>query len=92
MLAEIAANAKRGKNAAPVSPVALEPVKRIDALFDIERDINGLAADERLERRRQESRPIAEALEKWMRAERAKLSRSSPVAEPIDYVLKRWYG
>ncbi|TIP57964.1 MAG: IS66 family transposase [Mesorhizobium sp.] len=92
VLADIAANAKRGKNAAPISPIALEAVKRIDALFDIERDINGLAADERLQRRQQESRPIAEALEEWMRTERAKLSRSSPVAEPIDYVLKRWDG
>lgn len=27
-----------------------------------------------------------------MRAERARLSRSSPVAEPIDYMLKRWEG
>ncbi|MDW9481291.1 hypothetical protein GOB57_21840 [Sinorhizobium meliloti] len=27
-----------------------------------------------------------------MRAERAKLSRSSPVAESIDYMLKRWGG
>lgn len=31
-------------------------------------------------------------LEAWMRIERAKLSRGSPVAEPIDYVLKRWDG
>lgn len=31
-------------------------------------------------------------LEAWMRAERARLSRSSPVAEPIDYMLKRWEG
>ncbi|MGO8433496.1 IS66 family transposase, partial [Rhizobium johnstonii] len=43
VLADIATNAKRGKNATPISPVALEAVKRIDALFDIERDINGLA-------------------------------------------------
>lgn len=27
-----------------------------------------------------------------MQSERAKLFRSSPVAEPIDYVLKRWDG
>jgi transposase len=40
-LADIAANARRGKNAAPISPIALEAVKRIDALFDIEREING---------------------------------------------------
>jgi transposase len=92
VLADIATNAKRGKNAAPISPIALEAVKRIDALFDIEREINGLAADERLERRRQASRPVVEALEEWMRTERVKLSRSSPVAEPIDYLLKRWAG
>lgn len=42
VLADIASNAKRGKNAAAISPVALEAVKRIDALFDIERDIDGL--------------------------------------------------
>jgi transposase len=35
-LADIAANARRGKNAPPISPIALEAVKRIDALFDIE--------------------------------------------------------
>ncbi|MER9587128.1 IS66 family transposase [Mesorhizobium sp. M0276] len=90
VLADIAANAKRGKNAAPISPIALEAVKRIDALFDIERGINGLAAHERLQRRRQESRLLATELEAWLRTERAKLSRSSPVAEPIDYILKRW--
>ncbi|MEI8703315.1 IS66 family transposase (plasmid) [Mesorhizobium mediterraneum] len=91
VLADIATNAKRGKNAAPISPIALEAVKRIDALFDIEREINGLSAGERLERR-QESRLLATELEAWMRAERARLSRSSPVAEPIDYILKRWEG
>src|SRR5467141_4168481 len=33
-LADIAANARRGKNAGAISPIALEAVKRIDALFD----------------------------------------------------------
>ena len=40
-LADIAANARRGKGAPAISPIALEAVKRIDALFDIERTING---------------------------------------------------
>lgn len=44
-LADIAANARRDKNAAAISPIALEAVKRIDALFDIERGINGQSAD-----------------------------------------------
>ena len=92
VLADIATNAKRGKNAAAISPVALEAVKRIDALFDIERDINGLSANDRLQRRQQDSRPLVDELEVWLRFERTKLSRSSPVAEPIDYMLKRWDG
>ncbi|MDP9771464.1 UNVERIFIED_ORG: transposase [Rhizobium sp. SORGH_AS 755] len=92
VLADIAANAKRGKNAAPISPMALEAVKRIDGLFDIERQINGLTADQRLERRRKDSLPLVDELQVWLQTERAKLSRSSPVAEAIDYMLKRWDG
>lgn len=92
VLADIAANAKRGKNAAPISPMALEAVKRIDTLFDIERDINGLAAGQRLERRRRDSLPLVDDLQAWLQTERLKLSRSSPVAEAIDYMLKRWDG
>ncbi|OJT97940.1 MAG: IS66 family transposase [Rhizobium sp. 63-7] len=92
VLADIATNAKRGKQAAPISPIALEAVKRIDALFDIEREINGLAADRRLERRRKDSLPLVGELHDWLQPERAKLSRSSPVAEAIDYMLKRWDG
>jgi len=92
VLADIATNAKRGSKAAPISPMALEAVKRIDVLFDIEREINGLAAEQRLERRRQDSLPLSEELHDWLQIERAKLSRSSPVAEAIDYMLKRWDG
>jgi transposase len=89
-LADIAANARRGKNAAAISPIALEAVKRIDALFDIERSINGQSAEERLRVRREQSAPLLAALEAWLREQRSRLSRSSSVAEPIDYMLRRW--
>jgi len=89
-LADIAANARRRKGAAAISPVALEAVKRIDALFDIERGINGLAADERLRIRQKDSVPLVKALEVWLREERSRLSRAASVAQPIDYMLKRW--
>jgi transposase len=89
-LADIAANARRGKNAAAISPVALEAVKRIDALFDIERSINGLNVDERLRVRREQSAPLLATLEAWLRDERSRMSRSASVAKPIDYMLKRW--
>jgi transposase len=89
-LADIAANARRGRNAAAISPVALEAVRRIDVLFDIERRINGQSAEERLRVRHEQSAPLVTALESWLRDERARLSRSASVAEPIDYMLKRW--
>ncbi|MDO8877183.1 MAG: IS66 family transposase [Pseudolabrys sp.] len=89
-LADIAANARRGKDAAAISPIALEAVKRIDALFDIERGINGMNADDRLRVRREQSAPLLAALEAWLRDERSRLSRSASVAKPIDYMLKRW--
>ena len=91
-LADIAANAKRGKNATPISPMALEAVTRIDALFEIERAINGLPPDQRLAVRTEKSAPLVAELEAWMRAERARLSRHAPVAKAIDYMLKRWTG
>jgi transposase len=90
-LADIAANARRGKNAAAISPIALEAVRRIDVLFDIERGINGLSAEERLRVRHEQSAPHLTALEAWLRDERARLSSAASVAEPIDYMLKRWH-
>jgi transposase len=57
VLADIAANAKRGQDAPPISPLALEAVKRIDALFDIERAINGKSPEQRLAARQEHSAP-----------------------------------
>jgi transposase len=85
-LPDIAANARRGKKAAAISPIALEAVKRIDALFDIERSINGQSAEQRLRVRRQQSAPLVAALEAWLREQRSRLS----LAGPIDYMLRRW--
>ena len=89
-LADIAANKRRGKRAPPISPLALEAVKRIDALFDIEREINGETAERRLAVRQERSAPLVADLEAWMRMERAGLSRHAVVAKAMDYMLKRW--
>src|SRR5262245_51224936 len=58
-LADIAANARRGKKAPVISPIALEAVKRIDVLFDIERAINGLSIEDRLRVRQEHAGPGA---------------------------------
>jgi transposase len=89
-LADIAANARRGNKAPAISPIALEAVKRIDALFDIERGINGQSTEERLRVRREQSASLVAALEAWLQEQRSRLSRSSSVAAPIDYMLRRW--
>jgi hypothetical protein len=91
-LADIAEAARRrshGKTAI-ISPIALEAVKRIDVLFDIERDINGCTAAERLTTRQELSAPRVAELESWMREQRAKLSRHDPVAKALNYMLNRW--
>ena len=63
---------------------------RIDALFDIERGINGQSAEERLRVRQEQSAPLLAELEAWLRQQRSRLSSSASVAEPIDYMLRRW--
>ena len=88
VLADIGLNA-RGKLAV-VAPLAVEAVKRIDAIFDQERLINGAAAEDRLAHRRATVAPLLANLETWMRGERAKLSRHAEVARAMDYLLKRW--
>lgn len=89
-LADIAKNARRGRSATAISPIALAAVQRIDALFDIERTINGLNADQRRRVRQEKSAPLLAELETWLRDQRSRLSRSAPVIKPIDYMLKRW--
>ncbi|HYN45060.1 MAG TPA: IS66 family transposase, partial [Allosphingosinicella sp.] len=89
-LADIAANAHRRKDAPVISPIALEAVTRIDAIFDLERAINGADAETRRAVRASEVAPLVADLEQWMRAERGRLSRHAPVAKPMDYMLKRW--
>ena len=88
-LADIAGNVRKGKSAHEISPVALEAVSRIDALFDIERGINGMAAEARLAARQQHARPLVEELHDWLKAQRGQMSKHNPVAKAINYMLEK---
>ena len=72
------------------APIAAEAVKRIDALFAIERGISGLTPQQRLRARQEYSRPLVGELQKWLREQRAKVSRHNDTGKAIDYLLKRW--
>jgi transposase IS66 family protein len=52
------------------APIAAEAVKRIDVLFAIEREIDGLAPQQRLRVRQDRSRPLIVELETWLREQR----------------------
>jgi len=72
------------------APLAIEAVRRIDAIFAVERTINGLSAEQRLAVRRETVTPLVTDLQSWMRAIRAKMSRHADAAKAMDYMLKRW--
>ena len=93
IMADIEENARRkaaGKKEIPLSPVAIEVVRRIDALFEIERAINGKSAAERLAVRQKLSRPLVEDLQVYLREQLARFSRGHDLAKAINYMLKRW--
>jgi len=72
------------------APIASEAVARIDAVFAIEREINGLAPQQRVGVRTKRCRPLVVALDAWFREQRARVSKNSETGKAIDYSLKRW--
>ncbi len=65
-------------------------MRRIDALFEIERPINGRSAEERLAVRQTLSRPLVDDLHVYMREQAARLSRGHDLVKAFNYILKRW--
>jgi hypothetical protein len=93
-LADVQTNIRKGKSAKEISPIAVEAVTRIDALFEIERMVNGQTPEARLAMRQRQSAPLVTDLEQWLRGERALLSKHAKVAKAIDYLIapKHWPG
>jgi len=87
-LADIASKARDQKRPA-ISPIAFEAVQKFDAIFMLERSINGISPEARLAARRKDVAPLVNDLIEWMKRERAKLSRHNEVAKAMDYMLKR---
>jgi len=72
------------------APIAAEAVKRIDAIFAVERELNGLEADKRLAQRIERVKPLVEDLETFLREQRKRTSGKSDIGKAIDYMLTRW--
>ncbi|WP_298195808.1 IS66 family transposase [Novosphingobium sp.] len=92
-LADVAAAARRrsrNERTGMIYPIALEAVQRIDALFDIERGINGSSVTERHAVRQELSAPLMAELHSWLTDQLARLSRNHDLAKAINYMLRRW--
>jgi transposase len=87
-LADIASQARKEKPTT-ISPIAFEAVQKFDAIFMLERSINGLSPEARVAARRKDIAPLVNDLIDWMKQERSKLSRHNEVAKAMDYMLKR---
>ena len=74
------------------SPIAAEVLTRIAALYRIEGEIAGLSAEARRLARGERSRPLLEALERFLRDKLVLISQKSTLAVAIRYATSRWAG
>jgi transposase len=72
------------------STIAKEALDRIGALYDIERKVNGKSADMRLQARRREGRPRADAFHSWLTGQLERIPGKGDLAKAMRYALRRW--
>jgi transposase len=79
-------------HAANGSPIALEALNRIGALYAIEKHAsdNGLNAGERAILRQTQALPLLAQMKVWLSATRMNTANGSALANAMDYSLRRW--
>ena len=73
--------------------IAEQALQLIQQLYQIEaelRELPNCSAEQRHQRRQQDSQPIMRQLYAWLEEHQDKVSKSSPAAKAINYSLKRW--
>lgn len=72
------------------TPTTTEALRRIGELYAIEAQIRGQPPDVRQQIRQQQSRPLLDSLEVWLRERRLTLSTQSDTTKAINYMLNQW--
>ena len=72
------------------SEIAKDALDRIGQLYNIERDIKGLPADERHAVRQQQTKPQVDAFYAWAEAQLTRIPGKSDLAKAFRYGLSRW--
>lgn len=73
-----------------ISPIALEAVKKIDAIFARERAITGFSAEHRRDARHEQIKPLVEHLHVWMKDQKSRVSSKTQLGKALHYMLVRW--
>jgi len=72
------------------SPLGEQALKFFLKLYEVEREVRELGAEERKAIRLEKTKPIADALHQWLTLQRQKVPDGSATAKAIDYSLNRW--
>ena len=72
------------------SAIARDALDRIGALYDVERQVAGRSAAERLAARAAHSAPKVAAFRSWSEAQLTRLPGKGDLAKAFRYALKRW--
>ena len=75
---------------ATASPVALEALQRIGALFAIESSVHGQAPERRATTRQEHARPLLDEFKAFLDTSLGRISGKSTLAQAIRYALSRW--
>jgi transposase len=74
------------------SPIAAEALRRIGTFYEIEDNIRGQPAGERLAARQAETKPLIDEFKCWLDERLMEVSKKSGLAEAIRYTLSHWHG
>jgi transposase len=77
-------------HASSKSEIAQQALIYIGQLYEVEREIKHLSADERGRIRKEKSKPLVDALHQWMLLQRQRVTDGTACAKALDYSLKRW--
>ena len=72
------------------SQIAGFALEQFAKVYEIERQVKDLPAEERKTVRQQQSRPVLDALHEWMTLQRQKVPGNSAISKALDYSLNRW--
>jgi transposase len=74
------------------APIAEEALRRISALYAIERDIRGQSPDARRAARQERTKPLIEAMHSWLEEKKRRMFSGSPTLAAINYAQNHWAG